>query len=188
VATWRKTSSSSEPELQYEKLGAIAFPAVLKQQSLEMARREGVCFEEESGPNESDCSRLRPEGKRMIQDPLGRDASAVVAPAEGRESGKLRSVPRYPFIADAEVVESRTKACLVARVSEIGLKGCYIDLLNPLPAGLSISVKIFKGNQTFEEEGQVVYTHPAMGMGVVFTRMNPDHKKVLEGWIQNLGK
>jgi hypothetical protein len=122
----------------------------------------------------------------MIQDSFGRDASDIVAPAEGGEPRRLRSVPRYTFIADAEVVERSTKARLVARVSEIGLKGCYIDLLNPLPAGLNISVKIFKNNQTFEEEGQVVYTHPAMGMGVVFTRMNPDHKKVLEGWIQNL--
>ena len=124
----------------------------------------------------------------MIRDSLGREVSDVVAPAEGGETRKLRSVPRYTFIADAEVVECGTKARLTARISEIGLKGCYIDLLNPLPAGLSISVKIFKNNQTFEEEGQVVYTHPTMGMGVVFTGTNPDHKKVLEGWIQNLGK
>jgi PilZ domain-containing protein len=124
----------------------------------------------------------------MMQDPLGTNASDVVATVASGELRKVRSVPRYTFIADAEVVESGTKARLVARVSEIGLKGCYIDLLNPLPAGLSISVKIFKNNQTFEEEGQVVYTHPTMGMGVVFTRMNPDHKEVLEGWIHSLEK
>lgn len=124
----------------------------------------------------------------MIQDSFGRDESDIVAPAEGGEPRKLRSVPRYTFIADAEVVESGTKARLTARISEIGLKGCYIDLLNPLPAGLNILVKIFKNNQTFEEEAQVVYTHPTMGMGVVFTGTNPDHEKVLEGWIQNLEK
>ena len=124
----------------------------------------------------------------MIHDPFVSNANDDAVQAEGGESRKLRSVPRYAFSADAEVMESGTKARLVARVSEVGLKGCYIDLLNPLPAGLKISVKIFKNNQTFEEEGQVVYTHPAMGMGVVFTKMNPDHKKVLEGWIQTLGQ
>lgn len=122
----------------------------------------------------------------MIQDSVGNETSDVVAQAQGAEPRKLRSVPRYTFIADAEVVESGTKAHLTARISEIGLRGCYIDLLNPLPAGLNILVKIFKNNQTFEEEAQVVYAHPTMGMGVVFTRMNPDHQRVLEGWIQNL--
>ena len=123
-----------------------------------------------------------------MQDPLGKDSSDIVARAETYQTGNRRSVPRYPFIADAEVVESHSKARLAARVSEIGLKGCYIDLLNPLPPGLSISVRIFKDNQMFEEEAQVVYTHPTIGMGVVFTQMNPDHRKVLEGWIRNLGQ
>ncbi len=122
-----------------------------------------------------------------MQDRLGRNARDVGARAQTYETGERRSVPRYPFIADAEVVESRSRARLAARVSEIGLRGCYIDLLNPLPPGLSISVRIFKDNQMFEEEAQVVYTHPTMGMGVVFTKMNPDHKQVLEGWIRNLG-
>jgi hypothetical protein len=166
----------------------VAFPAALGEQGLEVTKREGVCLKKESAPNDSFGSRLSLEGNRMIPDPLGTKASDVVATAEGGEPRKVRSVPRYTFIADAEVVESGTKARLVARVSEIGLRGCYIDLLNPLPAGLSISVKIFKNNQTFEEEGQVVYTHPTMGMGVVFTRMNPDHKKMLEGWIHSLEK
>jgi len=124
--------------------------------------------------------------------------SGRILPSEQDEARALhRGLVEYvePSGIENEIVNDlvfniirRPKGALSCACFRIGLKGCYIDLLNPLPAGLSISVKIFKNNQTFEEEGQVVYAHPTMGMGVVFTRMNTDHKKVLEGWIHNLEK
>lgn len=124
----------------------------------------------------------------MPDDPSYKDPStASSSPTGGLQQGERRSVPRFPFIADAEVVETSTETRFVVRVSEIGTNGCYVDILNPVPAGLAVQVKILKNNQTFETEGRVVYTHPTMGMGVLFTKMNPDQKRILEGWIKQIG-
>ncbi len=124
----------------------------------------------------------------MPDDPAYKDpGTAGSTPSGISPQGERRSVPRFPFIADAEVVENSTETRFVVRVSEIGMNGCYVDILNPVPAGFSVRVKILKDNQTFEAEGRVVYTHPTMGMGVLFTKMNPDQKRILEGWIKKLG-
>lgn len=124
----------------------------------------------------------------MPDDPVYKDPGAAgSAPTGSLPQSERRSVPRFSFIADAEVVEASTETRFVVRVSEIGMNGCYVDILNPVPAGLAVRVKILKDNQTFEAEGRVVYTHPTMGMGVLFTKMNPDQKRILEGWIKQLG-
>src|SRR5580692_4207553 len=46
-----------------------------------------------------------------------------------------RRSPRFPFIASAQVVETRTEARLQARTSDLSREGCYLDMLNPLPIG-----------------------------------------------------
>jgi hypothetical protein len=124
----------------------------------------------------------------MPDDPAYKDSGATSsAPTERPPQNERRSVPRFPFIADAEVMETTTETRFVVRVSEIGMKGCYIDILNPVPAGLTVRVKIFKDNQTFEAEGRVVYTHPTMGMGIIFTKITLEQQGILEGWIKQFG-
>jgi hypothetical protein len=123
--------------------------------------------------------------KPMTQNPYQRSQESVLEKSRG--FAEKRKFPRFPFIADAEIVESSADARFVVRISEIGRQGCYVDILNPVPVGFNIWVKIFKHGGTFESQGRVVYTHPTMGMGIVFTEMRPDQQKVLEDWILGLG-
>jgi hypothetical protein len=77
-------------------------------------------------------------------------------------------------------------ARLSARVSELSLKGCYLDTLYPFPKGTQIRLVIFHGGATFTAFATVVYPQPNMGMGVEFSAVEPQQLEVLLKWLQEL--
>jgi len=101
-----------------------------------------------------------------------------------------RRTPRYPFIAAAEVVEVASGTKLPTRVSELGLNGCYLDMVNPLPQGTAILIKIFPRADFFEAPATVAYAHPNLGMGIEFHDVKPFFHSVLKKWLLSamLGK
>ncbi len=94
-----------------------------------------------------------------------------------------RRTPRYPFVASAELIEVESQTHLSARVSELGLNGCYFDTISPFPEGTSILLKIVRGLVFFEAPGVVVYSRPNLGMGVEFQKIHPYFLKVLQDWL-----
>ncbi len=73
-----------------------------------------------------------------------------------------------------------------ARVSELSLRGCYLDTLNPFPEGTQIRLVIFHGGVTFTVHANVVYPQPNMGMGVVFSAVESEQMEVLTKWLSEL--
>ena len=53
-----------------------------------------------------------------------------------------RSSPRYALILSAEVSDKAKLAKLAGRTSDISRTGCYIDTLNPIPAGTTVVVRL----------------------------------------------
>jgi hypothetical protein len=51
-----------------------------------------------------------------------------------------RSLRRCPLLASAEVTDLGSGALLLARTSELGLGGCYVDALNPFPEGTLVGL------------------------------------------------
>jgi PilZ domain len=94
-----------------------------------------------------------------------------------------RQAPRHPFIASAEETDLASGARLSARVSELSLKGCYLDTLNPFPKGTQIRLVIFHGGATFTALATVIYPQPNMGMGVEFSTVEPEQLEVLRTWL-----
>lgn len=94
-----------------------------------------------------------------------------------------RSVPRFPFVAVAEISETNSEIKLSARVSELSLHGCYIDMLNPLPRSTDVLVKIFTETEFFEAYASVIYSHPNLGVGLVFREVKPHFLQILQGWL-----
>ena len=99
---------------------------------------------------------------------------------------KQRSVRRCSLVASAEVTEVRSGARLSARISELGFGGCYVDALNPFPAGTLVELRILRDQGVFETKAKVVYCHPRFGMGLAFTEMIPDHRSLLEAWLADI--
>jgi hypothetical protein len=98
-----------------------------------------------------------------------------------------RTGVRVPFTADAEVRESASQACVNGRCSDIGLGGCYVDTLSAFAIGAAVRVRIEHEGSKFEAAAVVTYSHVAMGMGMAFTEIQPDDRKVLRRWIVKLG-
>jgi hypothetical protein len=100
-----------------------------------------------------------------------------------------RQVPRYPFIANAELVEERSDMRIAIRVSELSLGGCYLDIMSPLPVGMLVRVKISAGVEFFEAKAEILYSlaHPG-GLGVRFIDVEPQYRAVLQGWLEKAEK
>jgi hypothetical protein len=97
-----------------------------------------------------------------------------------------RRAPRYPFIADAEVIEIASDTKLSAKTSDVSIGGCFLDMLNPSPEGSEIQVRISHAGTTFTALGRVVFIFPNMGMGVVFTRVEDNQLAALQKWLSEL--
>ncbi len=82
-----------------------------------------------------------------------------------------RRTPRVPFVAYSEIVADDSGTRISTRVSELSLSGCYVDMLNPLPVGTAVGIKIVTMIRSFEAEAIVVYSHPNLGMGIAFSNL-----------------
>ena len=97
-----------------------------------------------------------------------------------------REVPRYSFIAEVTVTELASDARISGRISEISRKGCYVDVLNTLPEGTPIHLRISRDQGGFESDGKIIYAQPGMGMGVAFANTPADQLKLLDAWLGEL--
>lgn len=108
------------------------------------------------------------------------ESNSVAAPAERRRN------LRFPFSAAVEMTESATGAKINGRTADLGLGGCYIDTLTPLPVGAEIKLKILKDGESFEAHGRVMFSQMGMGMGVAFVSAQPNQVRTFQKWIQEI--
>ena len=106
--------------------------------------------------------------------------------ATGEDTGERRRWPRYAVMAMARVIEPRSMANADGRCTDLGVAGCYVDSINPFPAGSSVRVSVWQGSRRFESQASVVYSLPGMGMGLVFTEMEPSERATLQAWVREL--
>ncbi|MGH9736966.1 MAG: PilZ domain-containing protein [Candidatus Acidiferrales bacterium] len=99
-----------------------------------------------------------------------------------------RAAKRCAMVAAAEVTDIESNTRLVARVSEIGVGGCYVDAMNAFPVGTMVNVRISRDQGAFEAQAKIVYCDPTMGMGVAFTEVAPAQRLTLEDWLAEIVK
>lgn len=97
-----------------------------------------------------------------------------------------RAVPRFMFIATADIIEPATNTRMSGRVSEISRFGCYVDILNTLPKDTAIRVRISDDSGSFESAGKIIYVQENMGMGVGFVDPAEDQVRMLDKWLAEL--
>ena len=98
-----------------------------------------------------------------------------------------RRTPRLSFTAHAELREDASQVRVISRVSELSLYGCYLDMMNPFPAGTMVTLRIVAGEETFETHAKIIYSTPNMGAGVVFLDVDPKYQLVLRHWLESAG-
>ncbi len=103
--------------------------------------------------------------------------------AESAGDAERRGDLRCSFIAPAELIDVRAGVRIQARTSDLSLKGCYIDTLNPFPVGTSVRLRIYQGNELLDVQANVSSQHPGSGMGLVFRDLAPAYRSILECWL-----
>jgi hypothetical protein len=116
----------------------------------------------------------------MVSDRTKFVGSAGVASAERRKQ------PRYSFSAAADVVEVRSGARIQGRISDLARGGCYVDAMSPFGVGSEVKIRIVVESRTFTAEARVVFAAPGMGMGLMFTAIEPEQLAVLDRWLAEL--
>ena len=106
-------------------------------------------------------------------------------PEVQKQSERRRAV-RYPFTATADIMDLRSNTRVTGRSSDLGLGGCYIDILSPFSAGSPVRVRLEREKKVFEAMATVSYAQQSFGMGLAFTEVKPEHQIVLQAWIAEL--
>jgi hypothetical protein len=99
-----------------------------------------------------------------------------------------RANPRFSFVAEAEVTWPVNQTRVVARVSELSARGCYVDTIYPFPMDTELRFLIRYGCSTCEVLGKVIYTHSGFGMGVRFGDLAHNHQATLNSWLDELAR
>jgi len=56
-------------------------------------------------------------------------------------------------------------------------------MLNALPIGSEVAIKIFADSECFEANAKVIYAHPNMGMGLAFEQVSLKSQTFLRHWL-----
>jgi len=94
-----------------------------------------------------------------------------------------RKNARHPFAAEASIGEPGSRPNLQAHTGDLSAGGCYIDTMNPMPAGSEIQVALSKNGKAFRARARVVYSHDSMGMGLLFQQTDLSQRAILHEWL-----
>jgi hypothetical protein len=97
-----------------------------------------------------------------------------------------RCCPRYPFSPAVEALDVLANIRIIGRLSDIARNGCYVDTISPFAAKAAVALTIMRDRQAFKTLATVVYSQIGMGMGLYFTRAEPEHLVVLGTWLDEL--
>lgn len=97
-----------------------------------------------------------------------------------------RAEPRYSFAAMAEATDIKSHTRVTGRISDIGPGGCYFEVMSPFAIGAELKLRISREKQTLTANARVLYSTGGMGMGLLFTSIEPDHRQILHRWVGEL--
>jgi len=95
---------------------------------------------------------------------------------------------RFPFAADASLIDLESGKQSEGVTSDISLGGCFVCTSKPLPVKSRVRVALIRKEQRVEALAVVRTVKPRIGMGVEFLDIEPASCAVLERWIEQTKK
>jgi PilZ domain len=90
---------------------------------------------------------------------------------------------RFAFIASAEIApEGSATAFVPARVTELSLRGCFLETSVSFELQQIVLLKIHYSEEDFEAEASVLYVKPS-GLGLLFREIKPQCRETLQKWV-----
>jgi hypothetical protein len=95
---------------------------------------------------------------------------------------------RYPFAADAELLDLESGAKATGVTSDISMGGAFICMSKPFPSNTRMRITLTRKEQRVEALAVVRIVKPRIGMGVEFMDVEAPFHEVLFRWVQQLRK
>lgn len=93
---------------------------------------------------------------------------------------------RYPFAADADLIDLESGTHSSGVTSDISLGGCFICTSKPLPIRTRARMTLSHKGKIAEGLVVVRIVKPRIGMGIEFIDLDPADHAVLSRWIEQL--
>lgn len=93
---------------------------------------------------------------------------------------------RYPFAADAELIDLESGKQVEGVTSDISLGGCFICTSKPLPINSRARLKLTRKGQVLEALVVVRIVKPHVGLGIEFFDLESRNSEILASWIGTL--
>jgi len=123
----------------------------------------------------------RPVSKILTMTSRSPDPSPRISGVRDR-----RYTIRYPFAAEAELIEVETGQQVTGVTSDISLGGCFICTSKSLPAKSRARLRLLHKGQVFDAYIIVRIVKPRVGLGVEFFDLEPANHNMLTAWIEGL--
>lgn len=93
---------------------------------------------------------------------------------------------RYPFAADAELIDLASGIRTEGVTSDLSLGGCFVCTSRPFVLNGRTRITLKRKDLLVEAFGIVRIVKPRIGMGVEFVDLDPSSQAVLARWIEQL--
>jgi PilZ domain len=144
-----------------------------------------VTFPYDSAHDSGTTSEENAEVTRIERIGEGRFGVAVQlqSKARGTSGAERRLASRRPISAAAVVVDSDASLRIEARCSDLSMRGCYVDTLNPFPVGTDAHIALQMAGAVVATRARVNCSHVGMGMGLSFHGLTAEQKSLLSKWL-----
>ncbi|HUB58826.1 MAG TPA: PilZ domain-containing protein [Candidatus Micrarchaeia archaeon] len=93
---------------------------------------------------------------------------------------------RFPFAADAEVLDLESGTRSEGVTSDLSLGGCFVCTSKPLPVKTRTRVTLTRKGESVEALATVRIVKPKIGMGLEFIDVEPGSISTLSRWLDHL--
>ena len=93
---------------------------------------------------------------------------------------------RFPFAADASLIDLETGGKTEGVTSDVSLGGCFVCTSKPLAVKSRVRVTLTRKDQRVEALGVVRTVKPRIGMGLEFLDLEQASYAMLDRWIEQI--
>ena len=116
---------------------------------------------------------------------MGSNSSKLVRNSGLRER---RYAIRYPFAADAEILDLKSGIRLTGVTSDLSQGGCFVCTRRSLEIGTRVRLTLKFKNQSVTMLAMVRVEKPKVGMGLEALEVDANSNKTLLRWIEGLSQ
>ena len=94
-----------------------------------------------------------------------------------------RRTQRYSLVVDVEMTDVQSGSQINARTTTLSVAGCGVESSELFPQGSIVRIQLSHRGKMVRATARVVYSSPALGMGMAFTSIEQEDEPILEWWI-----